>query len=135
MTPHLDGFRVLVVEDEFLVASLIQQVLEYAGCVILGPIARLADATAAADGERCDAAVLDINLGGERVFPVAERLRRRRIPFLFVTGYRLETLPPEYCGCPLLSKPFRNKDLVKAVADLVDRPTCRPAAAGAAVRC
>jgi DNA-binding response OmpR family regulator len=118
----LTGVRILIVEDEYLVAALIQQVLEYAGCLVFGPIARLAEAIDAAAAEPCDAAVLDVNLGGERIFSVAERLRRRNIPFVFVTGYSPEILPPEYGGCPLLRKPFRNGDLLKAVAALVARP-------------
>ena len=120
MTADLNGSKILVVEDEYLVASLIQNVLESAGCIVFGPIPRLAEAMQAADAESCDAAVLDVNLGGERVFSVAAVLRRRHIPFVFVTGYGTEALPPELHKRPTLHKPFRNEELLKAVSGLVN---------------
>jgi len=80
MTAALQGVRVLVVEDEFLIAMLLQEMLESAGCVISGPIPRLAEALDAADGATYDAAVFDVNLAGERVDPVAHALARRHIP-------------------------------------------------------
>src|SRR5882724_2298726 len=87
MTASLEGVRVLLVEDEYLVAALIEEILEIAGCIVTGPIPRLAQAVDAADHEACDAAVLDVNLAGERIYPVADILSRRNIPFVFVTGY------------------------------------------------
>lgn len=120
MTPGLQGLRILVVEDEFLVASLIQDFLETAGCRVAGPIARLAEAVKAAQVETCDAAVLDVNLGGHRVYPVAEVLSRRRIPFVFVTGYDADALPSEYHQRPMVHKPFRVKELLNAVFDVVN---------------
>ena len=87
MTDVLQGIKVLVVEDEYLVASLIENMLQFAGCVVCGPIPRLAPALEAADTEACDVAVLDINLAGQWVYPVAETLARRNVPFVFVTGY------------------------------------------------
>ena len=86
MTAGLDGVRVLVVEDEYLVAVLIQEILETAGCVVSGPIPRLPEALDAVDHDDYDAAVLDVNLAGERVDPVAQALSRRNVPFVFVTG-------------------------------------------------
>jgi CheY-like chemotaxis protein len=123
MNLELQGLRILVVEDEYLVAMLIQDVLETAGCVVSGPIPRLPQAVDVAKADACDAAVLDVNLGGNRVFPVAEVLARRHIPFVFVTGYGVTTLPDEHHDRPMLRKPFRNNDLLNAVSDLV-----RPAA-------
>ncbi|HXC90864.1 MAG TPA: response regulator [Stellaceae bacterium] len=120
MTAGLQGFRILVVEDEFLVATLIQDILETAGCVVSGPIPRLAEAVSAAEVETCDAAVLDINLGGHRVFPVAEILSRRQIPFVFVTGYAVDSLPGEHHGRPTIRKPFSNQELVNTVASLMN---------------
>jgi DNA-binding response OmpR family regulator len=116
----LDGIRILVVEDEFLVASLIQAVLEDAGCVVSGPIGRLSKAIDAARVDDCDAAVLDVNLGGQRVFPVAEELSRRHIPFVVVTGYATASLPAPLAGCPILRKPFRNQQLLSALSNLVE---------------
>lgn len=122
MTQGLRGSKILVVEDEFLVASLIQDILETAGCIVSGPIPRLAEAMDAARVEPCDAAVLDINLGGHRVFPVAEVLSRRQIPFAFVTGYSADSLPGEHQGRPTIRKPFRNAELLNTVSGLVNNP-------------
>ncbi len=119
----LAGVRILVVEDEFLVASLIQDILENAGCIVLGPVPRLAEAVDAAEIDTCEVAVLDVNLAGKRVFPVAEVLSRRHIPFIFVTGYGTASLPQEHRGRPTIRKPFRNEELLNAVSGLL-----RPAA-------
>jgi DNA-binding response OmpR family regulator len=117
MTASLEGVRVLLVEDEYLVASLIEEMLEIAGCIVTGPIPRLAQAVDAADRETCDAAVLDVNLAGERIYPVADILSRRNIPFVFVTGYGV--LPGEYANRPRLCKPFKMADLLDALSDIV----------------
>ncbi|MBV8737026.1 MAG: response regulator [Alphaproteobacteria bacterium] len=120
MKAGLNGLRILVVEDEYLVASLIQDFLEMAGCVVLGPIARLAEAVHAAHSDSCDAAVLDVNLGGSLVFPVAEILSHRRIPFAFVTGYATGALPDEHHARPTIRKPFRKEELLALISDLVN---------------
>jgi DNA-binding response OmpR family regulator len=117
MTASLEGIRVLLVEDEYLVASLIEEMLEIAGCIVTGPIPRLAQAVDAADRESCDAAVLDVNLAGERIYPVADILSRRNIPFVFVTGYGV--LPGEYANRPRLCKPFKMADLLDTLSDIV----------------
>ena len=119
MTTELEGVKVLVVEDEYLVATLMEDMLESAGCVVAGPIPRLAQALDAASSEACDVAVLDINLAGERVYPVADILARRSVPFVFVTGYGANTLPPEHAGRPRLCKPFRMAELLSAISDVV----------------
>jgi DNA-binding response OmpR family regulator len=102
MTAELEGLRVLVVEDEFLVATLIEDMLVAAGCVVAGPIPRLSEALDAVNSRTFDAAVLDVNLAGHRVFPVAEALSRRNVPFVFVTGYGSGVLPGEYAERPRL---------------------------------
>jgi DNA-binding response OmpR family regulator len=119
MTSGLDGLRILVIEDEYLVASLIQDFLEMAGCVVLGPIARLTEAVDAAQSDSCDAAVLDVNLGGSLVFPVAEILSQRQIPFAFITGYATGALPAEHHTRPTIRKPFRKDELLALVSDMV----------------
>ena len=129
MTASLDGLRVLVVEDEFLVASVIQQMLESAGCAVVGPVARVGDAVAAAETQPCDAAVLDVNLAGERVDPVADALSRRNVPFAFVTGYIRAGLPRAHAMRPRLCKPFRMADLIDTVSRLVAAPAKRVAPA------
>jgi len=119
MTGVLEGVRVLVVEDEYLVAILIEEILESAGCVVMGPIPRLPEALDAAHHDNCDAAVLDVNLAGQRIDPVADALSERNVPFMFVTGYGANALPGEYAERPLIHKPFRMADLLSAVSSLM----------------
>jgi DNA-binding response OmpR family regulator len=123
MTAALQGVRVLVVEDEFLVATLIEDMLVAAGCVVAGPIPRLSEALDAADRGTFDAAVLDVNLGGDRVYPVADALSRRNVPFAFVTGYSAGVLPYEYAKRPRLCKPFKMADLLDKLSSLVAPPS------------
>ena len=111
--------RILVVEDDFLVATLLTEILEPVGWQVVGPVAHLATALKAAASEDLDAAVLDVNLGGQTVFPVAEVLDARRVPFVFVTSYGREALPPLFCGRPHLGKPFAPGELIGTVAGLI----------------
>jgi DNA-binding response OmpR family regulator len=107
----LVGKRVLIVEDEMLVALLIEDFLAELGCNILGPCGSVAKALAAARTEIFDLAVLDVNLGGQKVYPVADVLMERQIPFLFLSGYGDEAIPAgrnEWRVCP---KPFRGDHL------------------------
>jgi DNA-binding response OmpR family regulator len=122
MTAALEGIRVLVVEDEFLVASLIQEMLETVGCLVSGPFPRVAEALDAARRETYDAAVLDVNLGGDRIDPVADTLSRRNVPFAFVTGYGAGALPSRYADRPRLCKPFKMAELLGTLSDLVKHP-------------
>ena len=122
MLAALEGVRVLVVEDEYLVAILIEEILESAGCIVMGPIPRLPEALDAAHHDNCDAAVLDVNLAGERINPVADALSERNVPFLFVTGYGASALPSEYAERPRLHKPFRMAELLGALASVVNSP-------------
>jgi CheY-like chemotaxis protein len=123
VTAALEGLRVLVVEDEFLVATLIEDMLTSAGCVVSGPIPRLPAALDAVDRGAFDAAVLDVNLGGDRVYPVADALSRRNVPFLFVTGYGTGGLPAVYAERPRLCKPFKMADLLDTLSSLVAPPS------------
>lgn len=110
MTP-LHGLRVLVVEDEGAVAMLIEEMLEDLGCVVVASVARLAKASDVARSIEVDLAVLDVNLAGQLVFPVAEILRDRNIPFFFSTGYGASGLQGEFALRPVLHKPFSQKEL------------------------
>jgi DNA-binding response OmpR family regulator len=96
--------------------------LTAAGCVVVGPLPRLTDALEAAANENCDAAVLDVNLGGERVYPVAKILAARHVPFIFVTGYSGDALPREYAEQPRIAKPFRAAQLLGALSNLIEMP-------------
>ena len=110
--------RILVVEDNVLVATLLAEILESVGWQVVGPVAYLATALDAAASEDFDAAVLDVNLRGQTVYPVAEVLDARRVPFVFVTSYSREALPPLFCGRPHLGKPFAPRDLIGEVTRL-----------------
>ncbi|WP_284947074.1 response regulator [Acidisoma cladoniae] len=112
----LDRKRVLVVEDEMLVALLIEDLLYDLGCIVIGPFGTLRKALDAAASEAFDLAVLDVNLAGERAYPVAEVLTGRNIPFVFLSGYGQSAMPrnrPEWKVC---SKPFRREALATALA-------------------
>ena len=107
MTEALSGRRVLIVEDESLVAMLLETILEDMGCTPVGPAANIDEGLRlATDGERLDAALLDVNVAGRQVFPVAEALKERGIPFVFSTGYGEGGLPDEWRGQRTIQKPF-----------------------------
>ena len=97
---------ILVVEDEPLVGLMIEKLLADLGHAVAGPYATLAQARQAIDEEEFTGAILDINLGGELVFPLADILARRRIPFLFTTGYGPERIVPRFSNVPVLPKPL-----------------------------
>jgi CheY-like chemotaxis protein len=115
----MNGERILVVEDDFLTAVEIARILREAGSEIVGPVGSLEEALNLATGAVIDAAVLDINLNGHRVYDVAGVLSLRCIPFLFVTGYRLESLPEAFLNVPVMAKPFEPGALVGAVHELM----------------
>jgi CheY-like chemotaxis protein len=110
------GKRILVVEDEFLIALDIAGALEQAGLVVIGPLASVRDALHTLESEKVDGALLDANLGGEPVGRVADALRARKVPFAFVSGYGREQLPQQHQGAPLIAKPFTGKDLLGVVS-------------------
>ncbi len=114
--PGLAGKRVLVVEDEMLVSLLVEDMLADAGCVVIGPFARLPAALTAARVEAVDVALLDVNVAGEMVFPVAYALEERGIPFLFVTGYGQAALPPNRPLWRACAKPFQPQHLTECLA-------------------
>ncbi|HEX8660747.1 MAG TPA: response regulator [Brevundimonas sp.] len=107
MSAPLTGRRVLVVEDESLVAMLLETILEDMGCTPVGPASNIDDGLKmATDGEHLDAALLDVNVAGRQVFPVAEALKARGVPFVFSTGYGEGGLPDEWRGQATIQKPF-----------------------------
>ena len=113
---------VLVVEDEFLVADTLREMLVGLGCDVLGPFGTLNTALAAAAASHFDAAILDVRLHREDVFPVAEMLHDRKIPFALATGYDVHDLPARWDACPKLQKPFRSADFRTIVTKLLCRP-------------
>ncbi|AWN51489.1 PAS domain S-box protein [Methylobacterium sp. 17Sr1-1] len=116
--PDLTGRRVLVVEDDFYLATDAARALEGAGAEIVGPCASEEAARAELDEQRPDAVVVDINLGPGPSFKLAETLKDRGIPFVFTTGYDAEVIPAEFAGVERLEKPFQLRQIVGAVAKL-----------------
>jgi len=114
----LNGLRVLVVEDEMMVSMLIEDMLGDMGCVVVGPASRLDEAIALAELGELDCAVLDVNLGGQPIFPLADILRAKGHPFAFATGYGDAGLRDVDKGCMVLQKPFREGDLQRIVGRL-----------------
>lgn len=115
----LQGVRILVVEDEVMIALMIEGLLIGYGCTVVGPIARLAPAQEAARGGGFDCAILDVNLKGERVHPVADILAERGIPFAFITGYGDAGNGARFDGRPVLHKPFKHQELQALLTSLV----------------
>ena len=106
--PRFQGLKVLLVEDESIVAFLIEDMLTDAGCQVLGHASGLGEAFTLFDRLKPEAAVLDVNLRGEMVFPFAERLEQSRVPFLFATGYGVAGIPEQWRRWPVIQKPFQR---------------------------
>lgn len=112
------SIRVLVVEDEPLLAFDLAQHLTMAGYEVVGPAASVARALELIAGEGCDLAVLDINLGQETAEPIAAELKNRGAPFVTVTGYSVDQHPPAFQGVPSLTKPITPEDLLALIRRL-----------------
>ena len=118
---QLTGRRILVVEDEAIIALLMEQVLLDAGATVLGPAYSLADALAMLAANKPDAAVLDMNLNGFSAAPVADSFAARGIPFVVVTGYDKSAVPLRHAGMPVLDKPYDPDELVAVLVTLLSR--------------
>lgn len=124
----MKNLRVLVVEDELLVALNMETQLENLGCEVVGPIARLAPAIAAAHDIIVDVAILDINLRDELVYPAAERLIERGIPIIFCSGYSdLQLMPDSFRDHPQVNKPYTPEELHSALTRALDGADKAPA--------
>ena len=113
--------RILIVEDEFLVGLLLEEDLRSAGCSIVGPFSTLEVATQASRRERFDLAILDINLNGDMVYPLADELSARGIPFIFLSGYISANLPERFRQSPQLAKPHDPAALLTKLRAAVSR--------------
>jgi chemotaxis family two-component system sensor kinase Cph1 len=119
-TQPAEAFRILVVEDSFLLGDLLVQVLGLLGWEVVGPVTRKNRALELAQSEMFDAALLDIDLNGETSWDVALVLRSRDIPFVFTTGYNVShVLPDELAGSAVLVKPYDSKILVQRIRDVI----------------
>lgn len=115
-TSELEGQTILVAEDEYFLATEISRALKTAGAEVVGPFPTVADAMAALDKRRLSAGLIDINLRGEMVYPLADLFRQRGIPFVFMTGYDRAALPPAYRDVPICDKPVNVRDFVLQLA-------------------
>jgi len=115
--PQLKDLRVLVVEDEALVALQLEDMLTELGCAVIGPASRVGQALQLLGGEPVEVAVLDLNIAGELVYPVADELGNRGLPYIFVTAYGRSGLTEPYRSRPVLEKPFARRELLRAILD------------------
>ncbi|HEY6577936.1 MAG TPA: response regulator [Rhizomicrobium sp.] len=113
---------VLVVEDEWLIAATIEDMLAEAGYQVRGPTARVDEALGLIEEQPVDAAILDITLRGEKSFPIARALKERSIPFVFLTGYVCNDIPDEFRDARMLNKPMEQAKLMDCLGDLLGRP-------------
>jgi CheY-like chemotaxis protein len=118
---RLQGLRVLIIEDESMIAMLIEDTLIELGCVVAGVASRLDDAISQVSSVAFDAAILDVNLNGCPGYPLAEALSKRSIPFLFSTGSGAAGVREKFRGVPTLGKPFQQVDLERALVTALTR--------------
>jgi len=111
--------RLLVVEDEYLIRMLLEDMLDDLGYQVAAAVGTLAEARDAATSGDFQAAILDVNVDGEQIFPVAEILAGRGLPFVFVTGYGEGSLPESYRNRPALQKPFQAERLKETLDGLL----------------
>jgi DNA-binding response OmpR family regulator len=112
---ELAGRRILLVEDEYMLASDLAEFLERHGTSVVGPVGSVSEALALVDATPIDAAVLDVNLRDERVYPVADVLIGRGVPIVFATGYDELLLQRPYLGLPRCQKPIDKPALLKTL--------------------
>lgn len=114
----LAGKRVLIVEDEYFIASDLKRALNGQNAIVVGPVGDVEAALDLADNGPLDAAILDVNLEGAFSYAIADRLDARGVPFLFLTGYDSWALPPDYREVPRLPKPFSTGALLGMIGQL-----------------
>lgn len=117
--PPFAGLKVLVVEDETIVSFLVEDMLEALGCAEVWHAGDVVEALAILRDRRPDVAVLDVNLGHEPAYPIAERLEEERIPFAFVTGYGRDGIPDRWAPRPAIQKPFTQEVLAAVLVFLL----------------
>ena len=112
----------MLVEDDTLIALDLEASLLATGCSILGPLATVEEALAAVSANDLDGALLDVNLGREMAYPVADALADRGVPFVFLTGYGRDILPERHLGRALVTKPFQPAELLRELVRAVRQP-------------
>jgi len=116
-----DGCRVLIVEDEYLLACDLEDALKSHGSSIVGPFADFDAAYRQAERDHFDVAIIDVNLRDRAAYPIADELIRQSIPFVFYTGYGGDIIPERFAGVKQWQKPFRPPDHVDEIARLCRR--------------
>ena len=119
MTTSSTAPRVLVVEDEYLIRMLLEDMLDELGYSVAAAVGTISEARQFAASGEFNAAILDVNLDGEEIFPVADILAKRGLPFVFVTGYGERSLPEPYRSRPALQKPFQAEQLKNTLTGLL----------------
>ncbi|WP_293883728.1 response regulator [Sphingomonas sp.] len=117
----LNGLRVLIVEDEALIAMMAEDMVDSLGCVVAGLAASVKDAQQALDQVIFDVAILDVNLNGSNSMGLAATLKQRRTPFAFTTGYGAHGIDSVHHDMPVLTKPYSIADLEMALLQCADR--------------
>jgi two-component SAPR family response regulator len=115
---RLAGYRVLVVEDEFFLAADLEDALDRSGAEIIGPLSDLDAALAQVRSRVPDLATVDINLGGDMAYPLADELVREHVPFVFASSYEPEQIPARFQGIPHVVKPYAMEDLIGVLSAL-----------------
>jgi CheY-like chemotaxis protein len=110
--------QILVVEDDLFIAMDVELMVHECGCVPVGPASNVESGLTIIRQNNLDGAVLDVNLGDERVWPVADLLKEHGVPFILATGYSTAEVPERFADCPVLHKPLREGDLVTALGRL-----------------
>ncbi len=127
------GRSILIVEDEMLLAMDIEELVRAAGGSVIGPVGTMAEAVRKLRESKPDAAILDVNISGELVFPVADALYDAGIPFMIVTGYGLDHVPERHRARPFLQKPYKAAALIETLARMLESgkgaPEARPKSA------
>jgi len=125
MSSTLAGLHLLVVEDEAMVALMVEDILADLGCTAIEVAGTVAQGLAMVADPRppLDGAILDVNIGGEKVYPVAEALEAKGVPFIFATGYGIAGISEAFSHVPALAKPYEPRTLERLLASTLNRPT------------
>jgi CheY-like chemotaxis protein len=121
MADSKPALRILVVEDEYLIRMLLEDMLADLGYEVVAATGTIAEATEAATNGQFDAAILDVNVDGKEIYPVADILAKRGVPFIFVSGYGEGSLIERFRNRPSLQKPFQAEQIEAALAKLVSK--------------
>lgn len=116
----LEGRRILVVEDSPVVAPFVADLLTDLGCVVIGPAPNMAEGRKLAEIGGFDAALMDVHIRGERVFPLCDLLAEKGIPFVLTSGYADWSMPDKWRGCPRIQKPYTIDQVERALGACFD---------------